>query len=213
MTATHATKVAATNITAAAASPPAASPPGRRAAVLLAGLAGALAVRLGVAGTAGVRSALAGAVFAVLLAALVLVAGTTGLQPGPWRRQVAVGVLGTAALCVVPLVVHLTGDGGALPPRGFMLWAVVVSAVAVAEEVLLRGVLWSALVARHGEWVGLGVTTVAFALLHVPLYGWSVLVLDLVVGLLLGGLRMIGGGWGAPAVAHTLADLAGWWLR
>jgi hypothetical protein len=29
----------------------------------------------------------------------------------------------------------------------------------------------------------------------------------------LGGLRLQSGGAGAPAVAHTLADLASWWLR
>ena len=46
-----------------------------------------------------------------------------------------------------------------------------------------------------------------------PLYGWAALPLDLAVGLLLGGLRMLAGGWGAPAVAHAAADLAGWWLR
>ncbi len=53
----------------------------------------------------------------------------------------------------------------------------------------------------------------AVGLLHVPLYGWTALPLDLAVGLLLGGLRMAAGGWGAQAVAHPVADLAGWWLR
>lgn len=184
------------------------------AVALVAGLAGALAVRLGVAGDAGVRSVRAGAVFAVLLLAVVVLADRAeALRPGPWRRQVALGGLGALALCVVPLVVHLTTDGGALPARDFPLWALVVTAVAVTEEMLLRGVLWTALDRWAGEWVALGVTTVAFGLLHVPLYGWSVLVLDLVVGLLLGGVRMVSGGWGGPAVAHTLADLAGWWLR
>ena len=36
----------------------------------------------------------------------------------------------------------------------------------------------------------------AFGLLHVPLYGWAALPLDLAVGLLLGGLRMATRGWG-----------------
>ena len=185
-----------------------------RAAALLAGLAGALAVRLGVAGADGVRSVAAGAVFAVLLLGVVAVADRGLLsRPGPWRRQAAAGALGAAVLCVVPLVVHLRSEAPPLPAAGFAGWAVVVSAVAVAEEALLRGALWEALTAWRGEWAALGVSTAAFGLLHVPLYGGSVLVLDLVVGLLLGGVRMVGAGWGGPAVAHTLADLAGWWLR
>ena len=55
-------------------------------------------------------------------------------------------------------------------------------------------------------------TSVVFALLHVPLYGWHVVPLDLGVGLWLAGLRLISGGVAAPAVAHVVADLATWWL-
>lgn len=186
-----------------------------RTVALLAGLAGALAVRVAVSGTAGNRSVTAGALFAVLLLGLSVVAVHRGAWPavGPWRRQLVLGSAGAAVLTAVPLVVRLTTDGGPLPARGFAGWAVVVSAVAVAEEVLLRGALWQAAQTWRGEWFALAVTTAAFGLLHVPLYGWSVLALDLVVGLLLGGLRMVAGGWGAPAVAHTVADLAGWWVR
>jgi hypothetical protein len=36
--------------------------------------------------------------------------------------------------------------------------------------------------------------------------------LDLAVGLLLGGLRIVSGGVLAPAVAHVVADLVGGWL-
>ena len=53
----------------------------------------------------------------------------------------------------------------------------------------------------------------AFALLHVPVYGWHVLPLDLAVGCGLGALRLLTGGVTAPAVAHVGADLAGWWLQ
>jgi hypothetical protein len=56
------------------------------------------------------------------------------------------------------------------------------------------------------------VTTAAFGLMHVPLYGWSVLPLDLAAGLWLGGLRVASGGATAPAVAHTIADLVAQWL-
>jgi hypothetical protein len=46
----------------------------------------------------------------------------------------------------------------------------------------------------------------------VPLYGWGAVPLDLAVGVWLGGLRLVTGGWAAPAVAHTFADLAAGWL-
>jgi len=48
--------------------------------------------------------------------------------------------------------------------------------------------------------------------MHVPLYGWHVVPLDLGVGIFLGGLRLAGGGWAGPAIAHAVADLATWWL-
>ena len=55
-------------------------------------------------------------------------------------------------------------------------------------------------------------TTVAFALLHVPLYGWHVVPLDLAVGLGFAGLRLSTRTVLAPIVAHAVADLATWWL-
>ena len=191
-----------------------ASVEGRRVPVLLAGLAGAVAVRVGVAGQAGVRSVPAGLVFAALLLAVAVTATPRIWRtPGPALRQVAVGLAGAAALCAVPLSVHLRTPVGPLPLGEFPVWAVVVTVVAVAEEVLLRGVLWAAAERRHGTTSALLLTTVSFGLLHVPLYGLAALPLDLAVGLLLGGLRMASGGWAAPALAHTVADLAGWWLR
>lgn len=52
----------------------------------------------------------------------------------------------------------------------------------------------------------------AFALIHVPLEGWSIVPLDLGVGLWLAGLRLLTRGVAAPAAAHVVADLATWWL-
>ena len=53
---------------------------------------------------------------------------------------------------------------------------------------------------------------IAFAALHVPLYGWHAVPLDFAVGLVLGATRLLAGTWTAPAIAHVGADLAGWWL-
>jgi membrane protease YdiL (CAAX protease family) len=186
----------------------------QRAWALLFGLGGAVVVRVALAGPVGVRSVAAGLVFGALVLGLAVLPGPRGaLAPGPVRAQLVLGLGGSAVLCAVPLVVHLRTPGGPLPPAQLPVWAAVVTVVAVAEEVLLRGVLWSAAEQWRGTVAALVLTTAAFGLLHVPLYGWDALPLDLAVGLLLGGLRMATGGWGSAAVAHTVADLAGWWLR
>jgi hypothetical protein len=48
--------------------------------------------------------------------------------------------------------------------------------------------------------------------MHVPLYGWQVVPLDLGVGVWLAGLRLATGGVAAPALAHWIADLSTWWI-
>lgn len=186
-----------------------------QAALLCAGLGAALALRVGVAATAGPSSAPAGAVFG---AALLLLAACGGWRPARVPgRAAAAGVAGGLALLVVPFVLRvapgmhplLGSPAGALP-----LWLGVVSLVAVAEEVLLRGALMGALL-RGGARPELAVlvAAVAFAALHVPLYGWAAAPLDLAAGVWLGGLRLATGGAAAPALAHTVADVATWWLR
>jgi membrane protease YdiL (CAAX protease family) len=126
---------------------------------------------------------------------------------------VGLGLAAAAVLCLGPLARHLLDPGGALELHRFPVWSAVVTTVAISEEAFLRGALWQAVAAWRGDLVALLVTTVAFALLHVPFYGWGIIPLDLAVGLLLGGLRMVGGGIAAPATAHLVADIAGWWLR
>ena len=98
------------------------------------------------------------------------------------------------------------------PAAPFLPWALVVIAVAAAEEGILRGVLFDRLRAHGGLVPAIAVTTVTFALLHVPVYGWHVVPLDLAVGLRLAGLRLGTRTVAAPAVAHAVADLATWWL-
>jgi membrane protease YdiL (CAAX protease family) len=164
-----------------------------------------------VAGPAGAGSPLAGVVFGTALVVLALVSGL--VKPELSWRQLAWGAGLAAVLCAVPLGRRLA-DGGVAEPSGLLpLWAVVVSYVAVAEELLLRGALFERALERCGSVAAVAVTSVAFALLHVPVYGWHVLPLDLAVGVCLGGLRLLAGSVTAPAIAHTLADLAGWWLR
>src|SRR5215218_5401570 len=132
---------------------------------------------------------------------------------------VAVLIGAMTGLGLVALTV-LGGElGGSLLPPGlgrpaapFAPWALVTLVVAIAEEGVLRGVLFDRVRDAGGLGLAVVLTSVAFALLHVPLYGWHVVPLDLAVGLLLAGLRLGTGGIAAPAAAHAVADLATWWL-
>ncbi len=94
----------------------------------------------------------------------------------------------------------------------FLPWVAVTTLVATGEELVLRGTLWRWTAAVAGDAAALLVMSVLFALIHVPVYGPSVMPLDFGVGLLFGGLRLWFGGPAAPAAAHVLADLATWWL-
>ena len=105
---------------------------------------------------------------------------------------------------------QLAGPAAAAMPLG--PWALATCLVALGEEALLRGALLDAFEARLGLPWAVVLTSAAFALMHVPLYGWQVVPLDLGAGLWFAGLRLVTGGTAAPVVAHALADLATYWL-
>jgi membrane protease YdiL (CAAX protease family) len=181
-----------------------------RLALLVTGFVAALGARVAIGRPDVARSAVAGLVFAVALVAL-------SLSAGAWRSsgttRAWVGVPGAVVLCVPLLAGRAAGDVGHLPGGSFVPWAGTVAVVALAEELFLRGALYDACVAVRGETLALGAGAVLFALLHVPLYGWRAVPLDLAVGIWLGALRRLSGGWAAAGVAHVVADLAAWWLK
>jgi membrane protease YdiL (CAAX protease family) len=179
-----------------------------RSAVLLGAFAVAVAVRLAIGGPGPAQSPGAGLVFAGLLLALSLAVGT---RVPVSLRAVAIGIAGAALLCV-PVAI-LRWDRPLHDANGFASWALVVTVVAVAEEVFLRGALYDAVRETADERAAIIVAAVAFALLHLPLYGWHVVPLDFVVGLVLGELRRASGTAAAPAVTHVGADLVAWFLR
>jgi membrane protease YdiL (CAAX protease family) len=156
-----------------------------------------------------------GAAFGVTLVGSSVVAGW-GPRPLPRWRLVAGAAIGLAGgLALVALAMASRWPGPWLPfdPAGsFLPWATVTVLVATGEELILRGALFDAFDEASGTVTALLVTSAAFAILHVPLYGWHVLPLDFGVGLFLGGLRLLTGGTFAPAVAHAVADLATWWI-
>jgi membrane protease YdiL (CAAX protease family) len=175
--------------------------------LLLGAFAAAVVIRVAVAGPAGAASVRAGLVFAAVLLGL---AGIVRARVRITVRAGVAGLLGAAVLVLPVLATH--GVGGHLVTTGYLTWASATVVVATAEEVFLRGALYDAVARAHGVDAAVVVGAVAFAALHVPLYGWHVLPLDLAVGLVLGVLRLVTGTWTAPAIAHVGADLVGWWL-
>jgi membrane protease YdiL (CAAX protease family) len=197
---------------AAAAAPPRWRAIPLRAGWLLGGLAAATLARGAANGASSANQALlAGTGFGIALLGIALVAGWPPARPSP--RALAIGTFGGAILVLLPLLLHPVAlNVPGMRPTPFPEWAAVTLLVASAEEVLLRGALFSAVGRSYGLPAAVVVSSIAFALMHVPLYGWAVVPLDLAAGVWLAGLRMAGGGVGAPAVAHALADLATWFI-
>lgn len=192
-----------------------AASPSARASLRIGGLLVALGAIVGArwaATVGGVGDALTiGLAFGLALTALAILAGERVAMPR--TAALAIGAAGGAALVGLALLAHLGAPGPSLAPAAaFLPWASITILVATAEELVLRGMLFAAIRRHAGVATAIAVTSVAFALMHVPLYGWHVVPLDLGVGIWLGGLRLLGRGVAAPAVAHVLADLVTWWL-
>jgi membrane protease YdiL (CAAX protease family) len=185
---------------------------------LLTGLAAIVAARWS-ATRAGLDPLATGAAFGLALGALALVAGGRGAAYRASRRAFAVGIgmgFGLALVAIVLVGAAIAGThlvpGLGRPATAFAPWVAITILVASTEEALLRGRLFDALRGAGGVMPAVAITTIAFALMHVPLYGWHVVPLDLAVGLAFGGLRLATGSVLAPAAAHATADLATWWL-
>jgi membrane protease YdiL (CAAX protease family) len=152
-----------------------------------------------------------GLLFGLLILGVAVIGGMRPTLPAP--GALASGLAAGAVLVVVSLTVRWPAPplvlGHAAP---FVPWVAVTTLVATGEELVLRGTLWRWVAAAAGDAAALLITSLLFALIHVPVYGWHVVPLDFGVGLLFGGLRLWFGGPGAPAAAHVLADLATWWV-
>jgi membrane protease YdiL (CAAX protease family) len=185
--------------------------PAVRAVWLTAGIGLAAAWRAAVNGHAAPSAFAAGGTFGLLLLVLAAISGWRMRRPSV--RSLAAGLVGGAVLVGIPLLLHpqMASIVG-MRPQPFWGWVGVTVLVATAEEVAFRGALLDTL-AEWGGWPAAVVaSSFAFALIHVPLYGWGVVPIDLGVGVWLAGLRLLTGGVAAPAVAHVIADLATWWL-
>lgn len=149
----------------------------------------------------------------VFAAALLVVTAASRTRVTVNPRAVLLGLAGLALVCAPVAIEHTLTARPLYGTQGFAGWAAAVVVVATAEELFLRGALYDATERVAGDYAAVLVGAVCFAALHVPLYGWHVLPLDLAVGLVLGGLRQSAGTPSAPAITHVGADLVGWFLR
>lgn len=167
--------------------------------VIVGGL-GLLAWRLRLAGLGDpLRSvAIASSLAGVLIAAWLI--------PAPAGRAHVAPLVSVTGIGLVTLAVA-GALGGTRPPVPWASTALPLALLAaVAEEALFRRALYGRLL-RYGPTVAVVVTATAFALLHVPAYGWVVLPVDLGAGLLFGWQRHAAGTWAAPALTHAAANL------
>ena len=81
-----------------------------------------------------------------------------------------------------------------------------VSLAAVAEEAFFRRLVYDLLLPSGAAAAVLG-SAALFAVVHVSVYGFWVLPIDVGAGLLLSWQRWATGSWAAPAVTHVLANL------
>jgi membrane protease YdiL (CAAX protease family) len=137
---------------------------------------------------------------------VVLLAG--GLA---WPRQgeAPSGVAGALPVLAVGAVAFIIGRvvGGGHAPQPLVLRVVILgSLAAVAEEVFFRRFVYDALVAGGTALAVVG-SALLFAAVHVTVYGWWVLPIDLAAGLVLSWQRWATGSWKVPAITHVLANI------
>jgi membrane protease YdiL (CAAX protease family) len=141
--------------------------------------------------------ALFGALLAVGLLAPVAPAG---------RRARPLALVGVVALGVSAFAVGRAWGGGAAPHPPTARFLALNLLAAVAEEAFFRRAVFGALL-RSGPTAAIGGSAALFAVVHVSVYGWWVLPIDLAAGLLLSWQRHASGSWIAPAVTHAIANV------
>jgi hypothetical protein len=148
-------------------------------------------------GSAGRLAALTATMVAILAGSLLVpvAGGRVILRPS------FVLAIGLAAIVVA------LAAGGRPVPVPYATWSLPLALLAaVAEEALFRRAAYGTL-ERLEPAVAVGITALAFALIHVPLYGWAVFPVDLGAGLLLSWQRWASGTWTVPAATHAAANV------
>jgi len=144
-----------------------------------------------------------GRVVALAATMAAILVGSLLVPVAPGRAMLRPSLVLAIGLAAIAVALVAGGRPVASPLAAWSLPLALLAAV--AEEALFRRAAYSAL-ERHGVIVAVGATAVAFALIHVPLYGWAVLPVDLGAGLLLSWQRWASGTWTVPAATHAAAN-------
>ena len=126
--------------------------------------------------------------------------GGSGPRAGLGASLVALGV-GAAGFVAGRALLDVPAG-----PRSLMLAVGLNALAAVAEEAFFRRHLYALIEVSRGPVAAVVVTAVAFAVVHVTVWGWWVLPLDLAAGLVLSWQRAATGRWSVPAATHVLAN-------
>ena len=157
---------------------------------------------------AGCVALLARPVSGAFIPVTIAVALAGVLHPRPDRDAQRAG-RGASLICVAIGVGAFATARGALgpsllpPPTAWLLGSIVLAAF--AEEAFFRRFAYDILL-RWGAPVAIAVSSFAFAIVHVSLWGWRAVPIDLAAGALLGWQRWATGSWIAPAITHAAAN-------
>ena len=125
-----------------------------------------------------------------------------------WLIAVALGLLAMLIAARLPGLLGMAPHGaGRIVVRAAPAAVAASVAAAVAEEVFFRRLVYGWLASSWGAAVAICGSAVAFAAVHVPVYGFAVLPIDTAAGLLLGWQRWMTGGWSASGLTHVAANL------
>ncbi len=162
-----------------------------------------IAIACGVAALAARPAASFGALLitvAVGVMGAVVEGPACGIRPAERGTTLAALTMGAGAFL-------LARELNPLPWAPFTLVSLAAGVTAaVAEELFFRKLVYGWLT-RWGVPLAIGGAAVAFAAVHVPVYGVAALPVDLAAGVLLGWQRWATGGWTVPALTHSAANM------
>ncbi|MBV8958510.1 MAG: CPBP family intramembrane metalloprotease [Actinobacteria bacterium] len=121
-------------------------------------------------------------------------------------RQKSWGLVGPLLVGVGAFAVGRVIGGGHPPTHAIGVALLGNTLAAVAEEAFFRRFLYGVL-EPYGAGVAIAGSTVAFAVVHVTVYGAWVLPIDLGAGAILSWQRWATGSWAVPALTHVIANV------
>lgn len=162
---------------------------------------GLLAARPALLDATPVAAASLGILFvALLVLGACLPLPRASRTPRTWTSTTAV-LVGVVAFGIGRVLV-----GGHPPLHATVFVLGTNTLAAIAEEAWFRRLCFG-LLAPAGTVVAVIGSSVLFAAVHVSIYGFWILPLDLAAGLLFAWQRSVTGSWAAPGITHVIANL------